>query len=312
MNKLNFNALAKALERLDDSDDGREGRCGNWELRLGGYDHGYGIYYKGQEIGRVNYEWKEYELYHEDFMPKDQIPEFLAAIDARRFKDVEEFEDEDEEMISEDGVKKRKLTGARSHITKDGMRGWSWDPKRDGYYITKNDFPEKFMDKFVPFLKGLRNEHCELDMWANSKNRLFIRWVGEKTKDKHWWHKLNINGSPADHEMASFARESLKEFVEEIEKFIEKSDLADVIQVKPNWRFWEDTLTLAAGTQFRADAAVADAGWTTIATATEITGPGGATEWTTDDKVYKFRIVTSGGTSRIECSKDTGVVIFFL
>lgn len=120
------------------------------------------------------------------------------------------------------------------------MRGWTWDPKRDGYYIAKGDFPEKFMDKFVPFLKGLRNEHCELDMWANSKNRLFIRWVGEKTKDKHWWHKLNINGSPANHEMASFARESLKEFVEEIEKFIGKSDLADVIQVKPNWRFWED------------------------------------------------------------------------
>ena len=143
-------------------------------------------------------------------------------------------------MVSEDGDKKRKLTGARSHITKDGMRGWTWYPKRDGYYITKNDFPEKFMDKFVPFLKGLRNEHCELDMWANSKNRLFIRWVGEKTKDKHWWHKLNITGSPANHEMASFARKSLKEFVEEIEKFIEKSDLADVIQVKPEWRFWED------------------------------------------------------------------------
>ena len=142
-------------------------------------------------------------------------------------------------MFNEDGVKKRKLTGARSHITKDGMRGWTWDPKRDGYYITKNDFPEQFMDKFVPFLKGLRNEHCELDMWANSKNRLFIRWVGEKTKDKHWWHKLNITGSPANHEMASFAQESLKEFVEEIEKFIGKSDLADVIQVKPNWRFWE-------------------------------------------------------------------------
>ena len=71
------------------------------------------------------------------------------------------------------------------------------------------------------------------------------------------------------------------------------------------------TLTLAAGTQFRADAAVADVGWTTIATATSITGPGGATEWTTADKVYKFRIVTSGGGAQLECSKDTGEVIFF-
>lgn len=72
------------------------------------------------------------------------------------------------------------------------------------------------------------------------------------------------------------------------------------------------TLTIASGAQFRADAAVADAGWTTIATATSITGPGGATEWKTDDGAYKFRIVTSGGGAQLECSKDTGVVIFFL
>ena len=72
------------------------------------------------------------------------------------------------------------------------------------------------------------------------------------------------------------------------------------------------TLTIASGAQFRADAAVADAGWTVIATATEITGPGGATEWKTADGAYKFRIVTSGGGAQLECSKDTGVVIFFL
>jgi hypothetical protein len=99
--KLNFAALAKAMERLDDSDDGMEGRCGNWELRLGGYDHGYGIYFKGQEIGRVNYEWKEYEIYHDDFISKEQLTEFLTAIDARGFKDIgyheqnDEFTDED-------------------------------------------------------------------------------------------------------------------------------------------------------------------------------------------------------------------------
>ena len=72
------------------------------------------------------------------------------------------------------------------------------------------------------------------------------------------------------------------------------------------------TLTLAAGTQFRADAVVSDAGWTTIATASSIVGPGGATEWKTADGVYKFRIVTSGGTSRLECTKCTGVMVFFL
>ena len=106
MKKLNFAALAKAMERLDDSDDGMGGRCGNWELRLGGYDTGYEIYFRGEPIGRVNYEFKEYELYDGDFISKEQIPEFLAAIDARRFNDVgehdeEEFEDDEEPIMNE-------------------------------------------------------------------------------------------------------------------------------------------------------------------------------------------------------------------
>lgn len=100
---ISLQVLAKARERLDDSDDGLEGCCGNWELRLGGYDHGYGIYYKGQEIGRVNYEYREYELYHEDFMPKELIPEFLAALDARGFKDIGYHEQEDEDFDDDDG-----------------------------------------------------------------------------------------------------------------------------------------------------------------------------------------------------------------
>ena len=72
------------------------------------------------------------------------------------------------------------------------------------------------------------------------------------------------------------------------------------------------TLTLAAGTQFRADVAVADVGWTTIATATSITGPGGATEWMSQDMVYKFRIVSDGGVARLECTRDTGMILMFL
>lgn len=99
--KLNFAALAKVMEKIDDN--GRFGRCGNWSMGLGGYDHGYGIYFKGQEIGRVNYELREYELYHEDFIPKELIPEFLAAIDARKFKDVGYHEQDDEDFEEDDG-----------------------------------------------------------------------------------------------------------------------------------------------------------------------------------------------------------------
>jgi antirestriction protein len=96
--KLNFAPLLTVMERIDDN--GRHGRCGNWEMGLGGYDHGYEIYYRGAPIGRVNYEFGEYELYDEDFIPREQIPEFLAAIDARKFKDVG-YHEGDDEMVSE-------------------------------------------------------------------------------------------------------------------------------------------------------------------------------------------------------------------
>lgn len=92
LKKLNFAPLKRVMEQIDDN--GRHGRCGNWYMGLGGYDTGYEIYYKNEPIGRVNYEFKEYELYDEDFIPKEQIPEFLAAIDARRFKDIGEHEEE--------------------------------------------------------------------------------------------------------------------------------------------------------------------------------------------------------------------------
>ena len=95
--KLNFAALAKSREQVDDN--GRHGRCGNWYMGLGGHDMGYEIYYRGEPIGRVNYGDREYELYDEDFIPKEQIPEFLAAIDARKFKDVGHHEQDDEDDI---------------------------------------------------------------------------------------------------------------------------------------------------------------------------------------------------------------------
>ena len=98
--KLNFAPLKKVMDQIDNN--GRHGRCGNWEMGLGGYDHGYGIYYRGQEIGRVNYEYREYELYDEDLIPTELIPEFLAAIDARGFKDVG-YHEQDDEFIDDEG-----------------------------------------------------------------------------------------------------------------------------------------------------------------------------------------------------------------
>ena len=98
--KLNFAPLRKVMDQIDDN--GRHGRCGNWEMGLGGYDHGYEISYRVAPIGRVNYELGEYELYDEDFIPKELIPEFLAAIDAKGFKDVGYHEEDDEDLNYED------------------------------------------------------------------------------------------------------------------------------------------------------------------------------------------------------------------
>ena len=98
--KLNFAPLKKVMDQIDDN--GRHGRCGNWYMGLGGYDTGYEIYYKGSPIGRVNYELREYELYDEDLIPTELIPEFLAAIDARGFKDVG-YHEQDDEFIDDEG-----------------------------------------------------------------------------------------------------------------------------------------------------------------------------------------------------------------
>ena len=90
-NESRFSDLAKALEQVDDN--GRHGECGSWGMSFGGYDTGYEISYDGETIGRVNYEDKEYELYRDDCVSKDEVPEFLSAIDADGFKDVGENDD---------------------------------------------------------------------------------------------------------------------------------------------------------------------------------------------------------------------------
>ena len=113
---MNFAALAKALERVDDSRDGLFGRCGNWSMGLGGYDHGYEIYYRNEPIGRVNYELRKYELYDNDFISKDQMPEFLKAIQATKFENLnppESDDFEDDELYAES---KRTVKESRKQI----------------------------------------------------------------------------------------------------------------------------------------------------------------------------------------------------
>jgi hypothetical protein len=92
---MNFDVLRKARERMDDSKDGQFGRCGNWSVALGGYDHGYEVYYRNEPIARVNYELHEFEIYNDSIDYAD-LPEFLAAMDARKFVDITDRGDDDD------------------------------------------------------------------------------------------------------------------------------------------------------------------------------------------------------------------------
>ena len=171
--KLNFAPLKKVMDQIDDN--GRHGRCGNWELGLGGYDHGYEIYYRGAPIGRVNYEFGEYELYDEDFIPKELIPEFLQAIDARRFKDVgeheEEFEDEDEEMMHESGESNLEtfLSEKEREFEPSGVNP-SWDLSEDKVWAVQEylsqmggftDEDREYLRKTDPELLSLEENESE-------------------------------------------------------------------------------------------------------------------------------------------------------
>lgn len=95
---INFEALRKARERMDDSKDGQFGRCGNWKIALGGYDTGYEVYYKDEPVMRVNYELNEYEFYYCDYsdvmFTQDTIPQIKKALEITdRFDNVGDIDD---------------------------------------------------------------------------------------------------------------------------------------------------------------------------------------------------------------------------
>ena len=122
---INFKALRKAVESMNDSKDGKFGRCGNWKIALGGYDHGYEIYYKDEPVMRVNYELDEYEFYSCDYsdvmFTPDTVPQIKEVLDITpEFDNVGDIDDNGdyidnfgqyvngvEENVSESGISKR-------------------------------------------------------------------------------------------------------------------------------------------------------------------------------------------------------------
>lgn len=95
---INFEALRKARERMEDSNDGQFGRCGNWKIALGGYDMGYEVYYKNYPVMRVNYELNEYEFYNSDYsdvmFTPDTVPQIKKVLEITpRFDNVGDIDD---------------------------------------------------------------------------------------------------------------------------------------------------------------------------------------------------------------------------
>lgn len=102
---INFEALRKARERMEDSRDGQLGRCGNWKIALGGYDMGYEVYYKEHPVMRVNYESDEYEFYDCDYsdamFTPDTILQIKKALEITpRFDNVGDIDDSGDSIDS--------------------------------------------------------------------------------------------------------------------------------------------------------------------------------------------------------------------
>ena len=91
--------LKKAMERIDDG-DGKFARLGNWRIALGGYDEGYDVAYRGKDVFRVNYEWREYEVLDHS-IAHDVIEDMKVALECQGFNDVTEWEDEDDECTDD-------------------------------------------------------------------------------------------------------------------------------------------------------------------------------------------------------------------
>ena len=67
-------------------------------------------------------------------------------------------------------------------------------------------------------------------------------------------------------------------------------------------------LTLSSVNGFQVQGLPTQSGWSVMATAAEIAGPGGQTHWTTGRN--KYRIVATGTVSRLESSRDAASVVF--
>ena len=221
---INFEALRKAVERMNDSKDGKFGCCGNWKIALGGYDHGYEVYYKDEPVMRVNYELDEYEFYSCDYsdvmFTPDTVPQIKKVLEITpEFDNVGDIDDNGdyidrfgqyvngvEANVSESGISKlvkfkkivKESEGGDAPRIYVGTYAKYNDGSIDGEWVDLTDFAHDY-DGFV--------KHCR-EIHKDEKDPEFMIQDYEGFPRK-WYHEA---GLPTE---------------EEFDKIIEISELDD-------------------------------------------------------------------------------------
>ena len=172
--KMSFKGLKLAFDRMDHG-DGRQGRAGNWEILLGGYDMGYEIYYQGKPIGRVNYELGEYELYLDGLISRSELPMFLDAIDATGFKNVHEHEDEETCLES-----KRTKTMKKLNITKEAFEKSRYFTRKYGkleYVSESGKLFKTNKGKVLMFKEAVHQHETNADVPVTEQEKLLCQYI---------------------------------------------------------------------------------------------------------------------------------------
>jgi hypothetical protein len=146
--------LRKTMERLDDG-DGTYARLGNWKIALGGYDEGYVVSYRGEDVFRVNYELRDYEVLDQS-IEKDVIEDMKVALDCRRFEDVTDWEEDVEDIQDEEPIeeaRRKKASGTEADeetkqkmVIAMDMKGWEQQGDSLEFYNPSKDQGKEFKD----------------------------------------------------------------------------------------------------------------------------------------------------------------------
>ena len=145
--------LKKTMERIDNgAGDGKFARLGNWRIALGGYNEGYDVSYRGEDVFRVNYEWKEYEVLDQS-IAKDVIEDMKVAADCQSFTDVTNWEDEYDEFEPIDEARRKRKSASEvsdSDIQKMVIamdrKGWEQQGDSLEFYNPSKDEGQEFGD----------------------------------------------------------------------------------------------------------------------------------------------------------------------